>query len=79
MRHIKKNNAQAVVDKRAAIDNLQQHMALTEEQSRTFLDFAKLKQDNADALQEKDTAIEAMKDQHSQAIDAVREQNSRDL
>ena len=54
-------------------------MALTEEQSRTFLDFAKLKQDNADALQEKDTAIEAMKDQHSQAMDAAREQNSRDL
>ena len=79
MRQIKKNNAQAVVDKRAAIDNLHQHMADTEEQSKMFLDFEKLQKDKAEALQEKDTAIEAMKDQHSQALDAVLEQNSRDL
>ena len=79
MKQIKKNNAQAVVDKRAALDDLRQHQAETEEQSKYFLDYEKLMQDSAEAILEKDTEMEALRDEHKIALGAVREQHSRDI
>ena len=65
MKLIKKNNAQAVVDKHAAVVDLRQHIASTEEQTKTFRDFESLRQEHAEALVEKDAQLECVKDEHA--------------
>ena len=58
---IKKNNAQAVVDKHTAMDNLREHLA-------SHRDSITLREEHAEAILEKDAQLEVMQDEHTLAL-----------